>query len=60
LAQVKLQLIRLKISCDCGKTFLCEELETRCPFCGKKYVLEITLNHQKQLLEAKPTNLNHF
>jgi Zn finger protein HypA/HybF involved in hydrogenase expression len=41
LVKTELKLISLKIFCDCGKSFIAEDLEPECPFCDKKYSLQI-------------------
>jgi Zn finger protein HypA/HybF involved in hydrogenase expression len=41
LVKTELKLISLKIFCDCGKSFIAEDLEPECPFCDKNYSLQI-------------------
>ncbi|MCP8308934.1 MAG: hypothetical protein H3Z54_09615 [archaeon] len=41
LAKVELKLVSLRIVCNCGKDFIAEDFEPECPYCGKKYNLQI-------------------
>jgi len=41
LAKTELKLISLEIICNCGKSFIAEDLEPECPYCDKKYSLQI-------------------
>ncbi|MCP8308305.1 MAG: hypothetical protein H3Z54_06385 [archaeon] len=41
LAKTELRLISLEIICNCGKSFIAEDLEPECPYCDKKYSIQI-------------------
>ena len=41
LALARLRLISLRIKCECGRGFVAEDLEPECPYCGRRYLVEV-------------------
>ena len=47
MAKATLNLISLAVDCECGHSFVAEDLEPECPFCGRTYFAKILGSEDK-------------
>lgn len=59
MAQVKFKRIVFTIHCECGKLFIAEDFEPQCPYCDRKYSIEMSAAPKKLKLDMSLVSETH-
>ncbi len=60
MAKIKLKEIAFEVLCECGGKFLAEEFKPECPYCKKKYLIEIQSHKNRVKLSISEVKLSIY